>query len=54
MAIEEREDIPEKWSDMKDALRERFEPKGHETKHRTELINCPEEEGWGNAIPICQ
>ena len=38
MAIEEREDIPEKREEMKAALRERFEHKGHETKHKTELL----------------
>ena len=38
MAVEERENIPERWEEMKVALMERVEPKGHETKHRTELL----------------
>ena len=38
MDIEELEDIPEKWDGMKAALRDRVEPKGHEGKHRTELL----------------
>ena len=38
MAIEELEEVPRKWEEMKKALHDRFEPAGLEEKHRSELL----------------
>ena len=39
IAIEELEVVPTRWAELKAALRQRFQPEGHECRYRTEVLS---------------